>query len=246
MSWCRNGFTLLEILVVVTLIGVLSGLGAMGFQKVREGARKAECISGLRQLGAATELYKADHGGDYFPYVQYTEEGRTWFFGFEPRNRSAEGDRALDRTLGPLFDYLQEVGEVEICPSFRYDAEHFSPKFAGASFGYGYNWWLGGKWRGQPVVSQFRIEDPARTIVFGDCAQVKPFGGQGIEEFYIIDEREVTVHFRHNKKANFLFADGHIESFSPYPGTIDSRSQEELIGRITPVGSTKYLGHGDD
>ena len=63
-----------------------------------------------------------------------------------------------------------------------------------------------------------------------------------VEEFYIIDQFSTTIHFRHTGvRANFLFADGHAASLPMYPGTLDSHLPSANIGRITPMGSMKYL-----
>ena len=62
-----------------------------------------------------------------------------------------------------------------------------------------------------------------------------------LEEFYIINETFPTVHFRHGRHANFLFADGHVEGLKMHPGTEDDRIEGESLGRIAPQGSLKYL-----
>ena len=62
-----------------------------------------------------------------------------------------------------------------------------------------------------------------------------------LEEFYIINEQDRTIHFRHHNRANFLFADGHVDSLPLEPGTEDQRINGEKIGRIAPTGSFKYL-----
>ncbi len=59
----KNGFTLVELLVVVAIIGILSTLVIVNLGSVRLRARDAQRKSDLRQLQSALELYRADQGG---------------------------------------------------------------------------------------------------------------------------------------------------------------------------------------
>jgi prepilin-type processing-associated H-X9-DG protein/prepilin-type N-terminal cleavage/methylation domain-containing protein len=239
-------FTLMELLVVMTILAVLAGVGFGGWNYYRGLATSAVCSSNLRQLSAAVGMYCSDNLGFFPPYVTDGENGRkNWFFGSESGGGS-EGERDLDREAGPLYPYIREVGSIEVCPGFDYGNAVWKPKFKGASYGYGYNWHLGGQLNGKPM-NMARLSGGSRVIVFGDCGQVNTFQAPAsrknpmIEEFYLINETDKTIHFRHAKKANILFVDGHVEAFKPCQGTEDERIPGEIVGRITPRGSMEYL-----
>lgn len=57
----RRGITLVELLVAITVVGVLVALLLPAVQQVRQTARRAQCISHLKQIGLAIHSYEATH-----------------------------------------------------------------------------------------------------------------------------------------------------------------------------------------
>jgi prepilin-type processing-associated H-X9-DG protein len=53
-----------------------------------------------------------------------------------------------------------------------------------------------------------------------------------LEEFYYISTNEPTTHFRHGKRAETVFCDGHVESLPPAPGSLDTRLASQTVGML--------------
>jgi type IV pilus assembly protein PilA len=79
MKLRRNtaGFTLVEIMIVVAIIGLLAAIAVPNFAQARTNARISSCINNLRLIDAAkeqealeTDLDTGDASVDYTPYLK--------------------------------------------------------------------------------------------------------------------------------------------------------------------------------
>lgn len=69
----RPGFTLVELLVAITIIVVLAALTVMGFTRMRAAGDRATTTAVLRQLQLANHSYASDHNGQYVPISSMDE-----------------------------------------------------------------------------------------------------------------------------------------------------------------------------
>src|ERR1043165_8110662 len=69
-----HGFTLVEMLVVIAIIGVLAALLLPALAKGKARAQRIRCVANLQQLGLAFHGFAHDHGGK-FPAQVSTDEG---------------------------------------------------------------------------------------------------------------------------------------------------------------------------
>lgn len=104
----REAFTLVELLVVIAIIGVLVALLLPAVQSAREAARRAQCVSQIKQVGLAMLNYESTFG--HFPPGTKTSDGS----GCEPDPNSDAFDGIGQRcTNGPgwtilILPYLEQ------------------------------------------------------------------------------------------------------------------------------------------
>ncbi len=78
------------------------------------------------------------------------------------------------------------------------------------------------------------------TALFADAAQINTWQAPAspenpmIEEWYYVDDGDdpPNGHFRHNKKANVVFCDGHVAAEDFVPGSIDSLIPSQFVGSL--------------
>ena len=58
----RKGFTLVEIMIVVAIIGLLAAIAIPNFVKARSRAQQNACIANLKQIEGATQVWAVDTG----------------------------------------------------------------------------------------------------------------------------------------------------------------------------------------
>src|SRR5207244_6719969 len=71
--WGRKGFTLVEIMIVVLIIGILLAIAVPNFIKARETSRTKSCIANLKQIDAATEQWAMDNKASQGATVALTD-----------------------------------------------------------------------------------------------------------------------------------------------------------------------------
>ncbi len=109
-----RGFTLIEVLVVVSVIALLISILLPSLQKAKEQAEKVTCIANLHQTGLGLYTYSVDHKG-VLPY-------RGWF-PYTIAEASAEalgegGNRKVLCNLGLLYGkWVGKNWDVLYCPN---------------------------------------------------------------------------------------------------------------------------------
>lgn len=232
-GWKKGaGFTLVELLSVIAVIGVLAALLVPALSRVTEQARAAKCASNIRQLFVANTLYASEHGTYVAAAPDILGANLTRWHGVRSSIR-----QPFDGARGALYGYLSKCDGIRSCPSlsgFRSSAADNA--FESSCGGYGYNdrgvgsqvYWHGRTERGAAQgMTPGAIRDPAQTVMFCDAAFPQPYDDPRYlieysfaEAMRFVDgqppkeegEAQPSIHFRHGGRANVVWCDGHVSS----------------------------------
>ncbi|GAT32395.1 general secretion pathway protein G [Terrimicrobium sacchariphilum] len=232
-STSHRAFTLLELLAAVAIIGALAAILLPSLGVVRNAADGGRCVSNLRNIALAFKSYAQDNDG-YLPAPRYANPGTptsnpnplgsTWQLELAPY------------TTGPLkannIYRLKEVPigrNAQICPTYlKMFPSQTAMRDSGLNAaGYGMNINLNVSGQdinfGGRIYNRFKeisIMRPATSIIVGDSADYHIDCRTGTWQYAAPtstkpDGCNSGAPLRHKGKANYLFADGHVETLTP-------------------------------
>jgi len=124
----RKGFTLIELLVVIAIIGILAAMVFPVFARARESARKAVCLSNVKNIALAFQMYLADNN-DTLPPYEHRQEAIDYFAaapgGGDMCRDIAGGDQEMAYRANPylrwavILDEYIKNRDVWRCPSAK-------------------------------------------------------------------------------------------------------------------------------
>jgi prepilin-type N-terminal cleavage/methylation domain-containing protein/prepilin-type processing-associated H-X9-DG protein len=122
----RRGFTLIELLVVIAIIGILAAMLFPVFARARESARKIQCLSNVKNIALAVNMYLTDY--DRFPPSEHRREAIDAFVNWIGSDRGCGQGPEYRATWGNPFlrwpvildEYIKNR-DVWRCPSAAWD-----------------------------------------------------------------------------------------------------------------------------
>ncbi len=232
----KKGFTLIELLVVIAIIAILAAILFPVFSRAREQARKTTCLSSMKQLGQAIQMYIQDWD-ERFPLlgcwgcggganandpmfsvhakIQPYLKNITVYDCPSADTSDVVAQGNLGRMRNPLDRYLGSMGWP--CPV----------EWAGHWIDVGFNYWIVAFWDfsyikrgggGIPPIGGIPLSampTPAETVVAGDsvtmhgCAPQVVWANACGAQCY--PDRQTDENARHTGGSNLVFADGHAK-----------------------------------
>lgn len=239
----KKGFTLVELLVVISIIALLMSVLMPALSRAREQARAMKCASSLKQMGLGWQMY-ADENDGYFPV------GLTWDAA-DPYAHMAwwqKGNGIADYMPSETaFDLKYEYeGKADIAYTGWYCPSHTEEAIKNRiAVGYHFNYDIGyyrttnnakisdtsqvpllfGYWDPNPNVSVYDGKEYKQHLgnYFSKAGEDPPFNEQGYIAYHFTESVR-SVHG--DIGTNFLFVDGHTERITPLD------SQEDYAQRF--------------
>ena len=221
-SAMRRGFSLIELLVVITIIAVLAGMLLPTMSMVRNVARQMVCTTNLRQLQLANIGYTVDWDGVYVPQFRYdtpTNAMTSWWPTNADLIRNYSGGLTTDRTklpkrlCCPVSRKPSEVVPSSTTSQFEVsyamsDTKYYQPAWPPPMEFWGYN-------------SQ-SMRHPGEKLAFVDALSFDLVYSQSSPTAYFVGGLPLpegvgnaVVAYRHRGRANVAWYDGHVSGELP-------------------------------
>ncbi len=215
----KSAFTLIELLVVIAIIAILAAILFPAFARARENARKASCMSNLKQIGLGIMQYTQDYD-ERFPMRYYggaggRQEANTWRRVIMPYVKSTQLFQCPSNTRNNVFADDSTDGTNGTVDNMRPAGLNpaTDPRFFRSYAINGAN-----TFGGTPPSEYNRAAALAEMVSSAEIVLVTEMGqGRGFTgDMGAATNWGTAESFRgHMGTVNFLFCDGHVKAMKP-------------------------------
>lgn len=197
-------FTLIELLIVVSIIAILAGMLLPALNKAREAAWKISCVNNLKSIGVASQIYTADHNDMVVVSKYNNSDPLTWMTLLCGSKQLNCSDLTAQNTQLPFKVFQCPAASRIPSNGTNWTSDWYNwPPISKA--GYGLNWRL---IRYSPKITGIKYPLSTVPLVFESAALVPDVGYNSPATA----DQQLRLR-RHNRSSNVLFLDGHVENF---------------------------------
>lgn len=199
-----NTFTLIELLIVVSIIAILAGMLLPALNKAREAAWKISCVNNLKSIGVASQIYTADHNDMVVVSKYNNSDPLTWMTLLCGSKQLNCSDLTAQNTQLPFKVFQCPAASRIPSNGTNWTSDWYNwPPISKA--GYGLNWRL---IRYSPKITGIKYPLSTVPLVFESATLVPDVGYNSPATA----DQQLRLR-RHNRSSNVLFLDGHVENF---------------------------------
>lgn len=203
-----SAFTLIELLIVISIISILASMLLPALQKARDTGRAVVCLSNMKRLGVLVYLYADDNNGKILPRYSTITPGNNGAYDgiLWPYLFSGQEMQQWNSSLGRSSQYLSSPFH---CPTHTINAQHDGYRSTVVN---------------NQIMAYMPIGERPRKLSSISMPNVRFLVGENHlrDNYAFMGTNLSSIYFHsplprmyHNGKHNMLYLDGHAKAIDP-------------------------------